>query len=1129
MLTELPEGVTVEICLPRDTPGPSLQPGISTQPVLEADSAAEPCGQPSVLHGSISADNTALKLSASMAVVVARSRSSGSWSASRDIPSVYQEVLAESSTIMESYQTDQDRNSFMIPEMERGLEFTSWGPPIAGSWTEEPSFFNFQLDSQSRGAFTSFGPKALSKPFLFYRFSQQCFSYSHWQADLATPYDSMMGMIMPAGRNYENQASITLVGSAQLFLPRFVPGISRHGSHGTHRPLPTAEELVENLESLVSIEDMGVFCELLQVLGDNVHVTDRFVQLLLFAIANKFAGIDNIPIKVIMTFMYQHEPLRYSIPSYLAKGESTIFSSALTEKLLHGAIEAGDAKAVHDLLMLKVVKPDDIICMEGTHRWTPLERASTMRHFEMMRLLLRFGADVNKTYYNRTPWKEHGALECAIRLHGEYCPIDLQIVDLLLDNGATVSSRLAGAVIRWGDTRLIEKIMSGLPQSEHVDCFSGMLTEAAEYLKNNTGLRIVQQILKACRDMHNGICIRSRQRILAEVMASAARKQNKELVSFLLPHGGQEGLDRALAGAVRSGSHSLVHLLIGHGARADAPAYRSPYISPYRSPNTPANCIGDTFEFISTPLAEAIRADDVELVELLSREGAWNQIGERGRLEPALDAVAVSGSLVYLAKILQLVPHPDPEALAGPLNAAIIAGHEEVALRMMRVGADVNQGPTRDKMVGPALLESLRKKSRTIFWAILEFDVNVNYHLFCAHRCESALELATAWGDPQIIRALVFMGADINVCKKELPLIMAIRAGDRSLIDFLISLGADLHSTQPDQNSPEGELSRLSPLAAAVLVQNEEITTYLLDQGADPADETAFINAAMHDRGLLKLVFEAFGKRYPKGCVGFGGRVLNHALNTQDDALLELCLSANFDVNALTFDQNYEPEVSALGWAIRKCRDSSLELISKLLDARGDANVITSQRFFHVSRDTGLVESERRQTALLDAIEMRSFPLVKFLISKGANAQMEAKWSLERTPLQKACEVQSHTIVDFLLKSGANVNAAPAVCEGATALQCAAKAGSTRIAKTLLTAGAEVNAPGAQRGGHSAIYYAARYGRAYMIQVLWNAPGARFTADECERASAVARGNGHPACVALIKKLSSGSQGSIDA
>ncbi|KAI1361456.1 hypothetical protein F5Y08DRAFT_342638 [Xylaria arbuscula] len=789
MLTELPEGVTVKIRLPRDTPGPSLQPGISSQPVLEADSAAEPCAQPSVLHGSISADNAAPEPSTSMAVVVARSRSIGSSSAIIGIPSADYESLPDFLAFMKSNQVDQDMGSSMVPEIEWGQGFTSLNPSIAEYLTRDPCSY-FQPNSQPRGAFTSSEPKAPSKPFLFYRLSQQCFSYSHWQADLATPFGSMMGMIMPAGRNYENQASATLVESAQLLLPRFVSGIPQRGSNGTHRRLPTAKELVDSLESLVSIEGMGVFRELSQVVGDSVYVTDRFAQLLLFATANNFAGIDNIPIKMIMRFMDQNEPLRSSIPSCLTMGESTIFSSALTEKLLKGAIEAGDAKAAHDILVLKVVKPDDIICMEGRRRRTPLERASRMRHFEMIRLLLHFGADVNKTY-DTSFGTEDGALECAIGLRDEYCPIDLQIVDLLLDKGATVHSRAALTVIRWGGTRLIEKIMSRLPQSEHVDCFSDMLTEAAEYLENDTGLRIVQQVLKTCRDMHDGICIGSKQSTLAEVMVSAARKQNKELVCFLLPYGGQQGLDRALTGAVRSGSHSLVHLLIGHGARADGAAY---------------DLHGPSM-FGSTPLAEAIRADDAELVELLSKEGAWNQIGESGRLEAALHAVADSGSLVYLAEILQLVPHPDPDALTRPLNAAIIAGHEEVALRLMGLGANVN-GRSH-------LLESLRKKNRTIFWAILEFDVDVNYHVDYGH--ESVLELATAWGDPQIIRALVFMGADINACGKEHPLAITIRAGDRSLIDLLISLGAD-------PNTPRG---KPSPLAAAVLVQNEEINSHL--------------------------------------------------------------------------------------------------------------------------------------------------------------------------------------------------------------------------------------------------------------------------------------------------------------
>ncbi|KAI0468574.1 ankyrin [Xylaria cf. heliscus] len=1095
MLTQLPEGVTVKRRLPRDSPGPSLQHRIDSQPPLEAGSTTNAGREPSMLRGSISADNDVLEPSAGILNVDASSRSFGSRSAITRIPSAYQGQLIDFSATTEAHQTPQDINSLIMLELERETAFPSFNLSISEAWAREFSPFNSRLDLQPQ--------------------------------DLATQDDLMMDMLMPAERGYGNHISATPIESDQLLLQGFVSGISRRGPHGMHKPLPTAEELLDNLESLVSIEDMGEFHESLHVVHDNVLFADRFVQLFLFAIANNFAGIDNIPTEMIMNLMNQHAPLRSSILSCLAKGESTIFSSALTEKLLKAAIEGCDAKTVHDILALKVVKPDDIICMEWRYRRapfggpireiyrrTPLERASTMRHFEIMELLLRFGADVNKTYVVTKSTAEKGALECAIRLWDEYCPIDHKIVDLLLDKGAIISGRLAEAVICWGDTRLIEKLMSRFLPSEHVHCFSSnMLIDAAEYLKNDISLKIVQQAIKTCRDMHDSICIGSNQR-LAIVMAQAARRQNTELVCLLIPHGGQDGLDWALTGAVRSGSHSLVHLLIKHGARGDGPGRNFPQHDidgPRRNMSA---------RFISTPLAEAIRADDDELVELLAKEGAWNQIGESSRLKAALQAVAQSGSLVYLDKILQLVPHPDPEDLAGPLYVAITAGHEEVALRLMSVGADVNKENS--------LLASLRKRSQSIFWAILESDVEVRY----GDRFDgSALELAAAWGDPQIIRALVFMGVDINACSKELPLIIAIRAGDRSSTDLLISLGADLNAFSGDMNAISGDRNAfsggMSPLAAAMLVQDEEIASYLLDHGANPANETAFINAAMHDRGLLNLVFQAFNKQYPKRRIGFGGRVLHHALNTQDDALLELCLNANFDVNALVGYAGGN-KVSALGLAIIKYSGGRLELVSKLLDAGGDANIPASQRSDCFPFPDS-PEKPIRQTAFLDAIETKSLPLVELLISKGANVQMEAKWGLKRTPLQKACEVGSHAIVDVLLAHSADANAAPAVRGGATAFQLAAKAGSTRIAKTLLAAGADVNAPGAQVEGKSAFNYAATYGRPYMIQFLWNITGARFTVDECKSAIEVAREYGHPACAALIMKLSSGSQGLIDA
>lgn len=909
------------------------------------------------------------------------------------------------------------------------------------------------------------------------------------------------------------------MNSARLLVEASSSVTCRRGRSAVYRPFPTAEKLLDSLGSLLSTEIVngGSFGSL--NLFESGLFTDRFAEMFVFSIVNNFAGIETIPTEVIMKFIDEQETVRSKILAHLKNQSSSIFSGALAENLLEAAIEACDARTVQDLLALELVKPDDIVCTErftGYHhtdaesqcRRTPIEKASSLRCFDIISLLLRFGADVNKTYEASDPHVERGALECAIRLWGQYRPIDLQLVELLLRNGANVSSRIMAAAIRWGDMGLIDRLIPRFPPSEHVHFFSQMLIEAAEYLRNDMGYQFVRHITQACRETHDNICVDLNQDFLIKAMAKAARRKNEKLVHLLLPYGGQKGLDSALTAASRTGCHSLVHSLLAHGARADGPA----------------QTVYEPFEFKTTPLAEAIRSQDDELIGIFSKEGAWNQIGEPGRLESAMRAIAEGGNLTYLLRVLKLVPDPKPNSLTGPLNAAIRGNHEEVALKLLEAGAEVNFKKSWPGH-GPPLLEALRSRSRTITWAILEANVNVDYerhsaseHLFD----ETALEAATTWGDPEIIQALFFMGANIDTCRNEPPLSIAIKAGDRSLIDLLINLGADLNATSEWV---------LSPLAAAALARDEKTTKYLLDHGADAADEQAILNSINHDRLLMNMIVRKFRKQYSKGRSGFGGRILHRAIHTHDEALLDLCLSAGFDVNSLTNDKEYGI-ITALGLVIRKYHGSRPDLISKLLDAGGDANVPTSERReYSESGSSGRTDSRItvRQTAFLDAIETNSLPLVELLISKGADVRKEAKLGLKRTPLQKACEVACHPIVELLLKHNVDVNAAPAARAGATALQLAAKAGSPRIANTLLALGANVNAPGVRFGGRSAIEYAAEYGRLNMIPVLCHAADGNFAAGQYESAIALARENGHSACAVLLRGLASRSQSFVEA
>lgn len=786
----------------------------------------------------------------------------------------------------------------------------------------------------------------------------------------------------------------------------------------------------------------------------------------------------------------------------------------MVEKLLEAAIEAGESKTVHDLLVLDMVRPDDIVFFEAFHykyknerRLTAVEKASKLRHFHIVGDLLRFGADVNKSHEkDGGNGIEQGALECAIGVWGEYHPIDINTVELLLSNGATVSGRLMEAAIRWGDEALVEKLMSRIPPSEHVYLFCEAIGDAAEYLRNDLGLKFVRQAMQACRDMHNNECIDLYPGCLAEVMCKAARRNNHDLVDLLLPHGGQKGLDMALAGAARFGNHTLVRWLLEHGARANGKP-----------------CELDHESFHTTPLAEAIRRGDDELVALFAKEGAWDQIGEPDRLEATMRAIgeSLAGSRTYLLQVLNLVPNPDSRALSFILVSAIKAGHEEVALALLEAIA------APDSLISQSpLIAALKVKSQTITWAILDSGIETSKTVN-----ETALEAAVAWGDLEIIKALFFMRLhepfDASMGSRALSL--AIKAGNKSVIDLMIKLGADygLNSSHGGRFHGVDLLGKYrSPLSAAALVRDAGTADYLLDHGASPADEPAIINAIAHDRMLLNLILQRFRQRYPQGNPAFGGGVLIYVLKTHDEEALDMCLRAGFDVNNMVWEE--EAGQTAVAVAVKN-HHSGFAWITKLLDAGGDVNLLASVKQECPFGQSWAERFSLRQTVLLDAIETRNLSLVELLISRGAHVQKEAKLGLRRTPLQKACEVGSHPIVDLLLKHNADVNEAPASRWGATALQLAAKAGSLRIARKLLDLGAILDAPGVQFGGHSAIEYAAEYGRLHMILFLCNAADGKLPADQYKSAIALAQEKGHKACADLLTELSAKNQAVIDA
>ncbi|RBR18364.1 uncharacterized protein FIESC28_06137 [Fusarium coffeatum] len=127
---------------------------------------------------------------------------------------------------------------------------------------------------------------------------------------------------------------------------------------------------------------------------------------------------------------------------------------------------------------------------------------------------------------------------------------------------------------------------------------------------------------------------------------------------------------------------------------------------------------------------------------------------------------------------------------------------------------------------------------------------------------------------------------------------------------------------------------------------------------------------------------------------------------------------------------------------------------------------------------------ETPMTALQYAIDANHEELVDILLAAGADIHVPAFWKKGKTALQAACNTGNLELVRSLVKQGLEINERPASHNGATALQFAAMQGHIDVAIFLLENGALVNAPAALVEGRTALQGAAEHGRLDMIFLL---------------------------------------------
>jgi len=534
--------------------------------------------------------------------------------------------------------------------------------------------------------------------------------------------------------------------------------------------------------------------------------------------------------------------------------ESDIATMTSPSTRIIGAASDGDKKMLQELLKESDAGPD----VKGWDGVTPLITASSMGHLEVVKFLLKEGADVNLgdkdgvTAFMEACVVGHNKVVDALLEAGAHVDTvaksgvtalwlassegQLETIKKLLENGANASdTRNSGA------SALMAAAMGGYVEVLRVLLQHGAdaaatdddgLTPLMSASENGT-LSCVEVLVKDAKvdDVSAYINMFSHTGYSALVIASA--HGHKGVVEFLLENGADVNAADVntkvtpLMYAAAGGHVDVVKVLLSHGAD-----------------------ISILHNNGGTALLEAATGGETEAMELLLQTGAAYDFVDLDGVTPLM-AVASQGDpraqdivLDYLRKdknAQELTDHINMASYSGgtAVMFAAAGGHEDCTKQLIDLGADVNA----IARATPDYMERLQKMIED--GSVENPDDHVNG--------VTALHVAAQGGHLEVVEMLIRAGANVNVVddEKRTALILAVKANYGDVAIELVRAGADPKTVYVDD---DGETHNM--LMDAITVENKEFALMLIEKGADLhyKDErgVSTLLQASH-RGLLEV------------------------------------------------------------------------------------------------------------------------------------------------------------------------------------------------------------------------------------------------------------------------------------
>ncbi|MFB2835251.1 ankyrin repeat domain-containing protein [Floridanema evergladense] len=461
---------------------------------------------------------------------------------------------------------------------------------------------------------------------------------------------------------------------------------------------------------------------------------------------------------------------------------------------------------------------------------------------------------------------------------------------------------------------------------------------------------------------------------------------------------------------------------------------------------------------------------------------------EDPELKHALVWVIFTGRVETVRVLIEKGADVNVSTYSGtPIQAAARQGYTEIVELLIAAGADVDAGSS----ISTPLQDAIEHGHTDIALKLIAAGANPNGA--SSFNPAKPIAMAAAQGSPEVIRALIAAGANVNInishitlnrlkLQRETASNLQAAFGAMETVGRIMDSLEGLEDTDEVPAQIQSEMAQIesvsaqsrvrstepenavdtTPIIIAARCGHAEALTILLEAGADPHCKdgeglSAYDWAVRNEYPQILAVLRQFGIDGTR--ISLEERLLVAAENG-NVALVRDCLGQGANPN--TRD------------ARRKTRDRTplilastaghLTVVQALLatgadpnltDRGADAQPVPKSLLEHSDPETILSMGFRfGRSALMYAAESGHPEIVRVLLLSGANPDRQD--AVNYTALALAAENRHLNIVQALVAAGANVN--QSVTYGKTPLMLACEKGTVEMVEFLLDRGAQVNA-----------------------------------------------------------------------